>query len=101
MKRALGDRFTIYGVLDTQPVLPEGPPEDVRILVDRRLCERAPSGGFILGPAMEIQHDVPLEDLLTLIDPCQEQQSSLYYRPKGPQRWSDDSSKRETWGGSG
>ncbi|MCK4300073.1 MAG: hypothetical protein KAX80_11100, partial [Planctomycetes bacterium] len=66
-----------YGALDTQRVLPEGSPDDVRALVAQRLSELAPGGGFILGPAMKIQHDVPMANLLALIDACQNQQSSL------------------------
>jgi len=73
VKRSLGDRFTIYGALDTQRVLPEGSPEDVRDLVAQRLTQLAPGGGFILGPAMKIQHDVPRENLLALIDACTKQ----------------------------
>lgn len=75
VKRALGDRFTIYGALDTQRVLPEGSPDDVRALVAQRINELAPGGGFILGPAMKIQHDVPMTNLLALIDACQNQPS--------------------------
>ncbi len=77
VKRALGDRFTIYGALDTQRVLPDGSPDDVRALVAQRISELAPGGGFILGPAMKIQHDVPMANLLALIDACQNQQPSL------------------------
>lgn len=73
VKRTLGHRFTIYGGLDTQRVLPDGSPEDVRALVARRLRELSPGGGFILGPAMKLQHDVPPENLLALLDVCQNQ----------------------------
>ena len=73
VKRTLGDRFTIYGGLETQRVLPDGSPEEVRALVARRLRELSPGGGFILGPAMKLQHDVPRENLLALIDACSDQ----------------------------
>ena len=74
VKRTLGDQFTIYGGLDTQRVLPDGSPEDVRALVAQRVQELGRGGGFILGPAMKIQHDVPLANLLALIDACQHQE---------------------------
>jgi uroporphyrinogen decarboxylase len=73
VKRTLGGRFTIYGGLETQRVLPDGSPEEVRALIARRIRELSPGGGFILGPAMKLQHDVPPENLLALIDACQNQ----------------------------
>jgi len=110
VKRTLGARFTIYGGLETQrvlpglrglgpsrksalrrlevpalraaarqrrPRLPDGSPEEVRALIARRLRELSPGGGFILGPAMKLQHDVPRENLLALIDACQNQDAVM------------------------
>jgi len=77
VKQTLGGRFTIYGGLDTQRVLPDGTPGDVRALIAERIRELSPGGGFILGPAMKIQHDVPWENVLALLEACREQPASL------------------------
>jgi uroporphyrinogen decarboxylase len=49
-------------------VLNRGTPEDVRREVKTKIEALAPGGGFILNPIHNVQPDVPVENLLTMID---------------------------------
>ncbi len=60
-------RLSFFGGLSTQRTLPYGTPEDVRAEV-RRLIELGGEGGYILAPAHAVEGDVPLENMLVMID---------------------------------
>jgi uroporphyrinogen decarboxylase len=49
-------------------VLPFGTPEDVRAEVRRRIQDLAPGGGYILASVHCIQPDVPLENIIAMLD---------------------------------
>ncbi len=66
LKREFGDRVCFWGGIDTQWVLPQGTPDDVRREVDRRIADLAPGGGYILNAVHNIQPDVPVENVLTM-----------------------------------
>ena len=73
MKRKYGDRLSFYGGISTQKLLPFGTPDDVRREVKRALTELGHDGGYILAPAHATPKDVPLENLLALIETVQNQ----------------------------
>jgi uroporphyrinogen decarboxylase len=66
LKAEFGDRLTFYGGVDTQEILPNGTPEEVRAEVQRLIGILGKSGGYILSPAHTFQEDVPLENILAL-----------------------------------
>lgn len=68
LKREFGDRLSFWGGIDTMHVLNRGTPEDVRREVKTKIEALAPGGGFILNPIHNVQPDVPVENLLTMID---------------------------------
>jgi len=68
LKRDFGRDLTFWGGIGTQRVLPYGTPDEVRADVERTIDIMAPGGGYVLGPSQHIQQDVPLENVLALIE---------------------------------
>jgi uroporphyrinogen decarboxylase len=68
LKRDFGNRMSFWGGIDTMRVLNYGTPEDVRQEVKYKIETLAPGGGYILNPVHNVQPDVPVENLLTMID---------------------------------
>jgi uroporphyrinogen decarboxylase len=68
LKREYGKDLTFWGGIGTQQVLPFGKPAEVRAEVDRVVELMSRGGGYITSPAQEIQHDVPLDNIIALID---------------------------------
>jgi uroporphyrinogen decarboxylase len=65
-------RLAFHGGLSTQRVLPFGTVDDVRREV-RRLLDLGRDGGYILAPAHDVEGDVPLENMLAVIEMVQGQ----------------------------
>ncbi len=65
-------RLAFYGGLSTQRTLPYGTTEDVR-RETQKLIESGKEGGLILSPAHSMESDVPLENMLAMIDTCKAQ----------------------------
>lgn len=55
------------GGLSTQRTLPYGTPDEVR-LETRRLLDLGAFGGYLFAPAHAVEGDVPLENMLAMID---------------------------------
>jgi uroporphyrinogen decarboxylase len=67
-------RLAFHGGLSTQRTLPWGTVEDVRAET-RRLLELGRDGGYIFAPAHDVEGDVPLENMLAMIE-CVQQQTT-------------------------
>lgn len=67
-------RLSFYGGVSTQRTLPYGTPDDVRGEA-RKLMDLGREGGYILSPAHAVEGDVPLENMLALIDTVREQEA--------------------------
>ena len=68
LKREYGKDITFCGGVRTQDLLPYGAPAKVRAEV-RKLKEiMGAGGGYILEPGITLQADVPLENLLALVE---------------------------------
>lgn len=65
-------RLAFHGGLSTQKTLPFGTVEDVR-RETRMLLELGHDGGYILAPAHDVEGDVPLENMLAVIETVQQQ----------------------------
>lgn len=72
LKKAYGDSITFWGGIDTQHILPNGTPEDVKSEVYRVLDTMSQNGGYVLSPAHNIQPDVPAQNIVALFDAGQE-----------------------------
>jgi len=60
-------KLAFWGGVSTQRTMPYGRVEDVRAEV-RRMIEVGRDGGYILSPSHALEGDVPIENLLALID---------------------------------
>lgn len=68
LKKNFGDKLTFWGGISTQRALPYGTPEEVRAETVAVRDLMSAGGGYILAPAQEIQNDVPVKNMLVLIE---------------------------------
>ena len=69
LKEKYGSRLTFWGGgVDTQKVLPFGSPEEVKSHVLRQCEIFAPGGGFVFNTVHNIQANVPLENVLAMLE---------------------------------
>jgi len=68
LKSRFGAELTLCGGLGTQDVLVNASPGEVRDEVSRLKRELGSGGGYILEPGITIQADVPLENILAMIE---------------------------------
>lgn len=72
LKERFGGAVTFWGAIDTQHVLPNGSPRDVKDEVRRRIDDLAPGGGYVLNTSHNIQADVPPENVLAMVEALDE-----------------------------
>ena len=73
LKREFGKDITFWGGgVDTQHVLGTGTSNDVREEVKRRLSDLMPGGGFIFNAVHNIQGNVPVENIMAMLETVQE-----------------------------
>lgn len=68
LKREYGQDITFCGAVNSQKTLPYGTPEDVRAEVRDRVRVLGKGGGYICGPDHSVLPDVPLENVLAMLD---------------------------------
>lgn len=68
LKQEFGDKLSFCGAIDTQDVLPNGSPEDVRKEVQQRIKDLAPNGGYICAAVHSIQPDISPENIIAMFD---------------------------------
>ena len=68
LKRDFGRDISFWGGIDTQRVLPRGTPAEVREEVRRRIGDLGPGGGYVLGAVHNIQSEVPVENILAMVE---------------------------------
>jgi uroporphyrinogen decarboxylase len=94
-KRQLGKEMFFYGGIDVQETLPWGTVEDVRNEVRVRIWEIAHGGGFLLSSSHRLEHDVPVENTLAMIEECHEY--GVYPLPEEPPEGADTGEGYEEW----
>ncbi len=72
LKADYGDRLTFWGGLSTQRTLPFGTPDEVRRECRSLKAMLGKGGGHIFSPAQVIQGDVPVENILALLEVARE-----------------------------
>ena len=84
LKRDFGRDICFWGGgVDTQGVLPNGTPEQVREDVKRNVSALMPGGGYVFNTVHNIQADVPPENIMAMLETLWE--VGVYrYRPAGP-----------------
>jgi len=69
LKEKYGDRLVFWGGgVDTQKVLPFGTPDEVKKHVFRQCEILAPGGGFVFNTVHNMQANVPLENVLAMLE---------------------------------
>jgi uroporphyrinogen decarboxylase len=68
LKREFGADLGFWGAIDSMHVLPKGTPDDVRAEVESRIRDLGPGGGYVLAAVHNVQHDVPVENIVALYD---------------------------------
>lgn len=68
LKQNFGDRLSFWGGIDTMRVLNQATREEIRQEVREKIAALARDGGFILNPVHNVQPDVPVSNLLEMID---------------------------------
>ena len=68
LKREFAEELTFCGGLGTQNLLVSAGPQEVRDEVRRLKHEMGHGGGYILEPGITIQADVPLENIVAMIE---------------------------------
>jgi uroporphyrinogen decarboxylase len=73
LKKDFGDVLTFWGGgVDTQTVLNQGTPQQVKDQVKEILDIMAPGGGFVFAPVHNIQEDVPPANFWAMWDTLQD-----------------------------
>jgi uroporphyrinogen decarboxylase len=69
LRQSFGNRLAYYGGVSTQTVLPNGSRKDVEKAVQNCIQRLAPEGtGLILAPSHRMMTDIPLENVIALLD---------------------------------
>lgn len=68
IKRDFGRHITLCGGLNTQELLPRGTPQAIREEIARLKRDIGAGGGYILEPGITIQADVPLANMVAMIE---------------------------------
>jgi uroporphyrinogen decarboxylase len=69
LKREFGGRIVFWGGgCDTQRVLPSATPDEVRAHVKERLRIFKPGGGYVFNQVHNIQPDVPVENIVAMLE---------------------------------
>ncbi len=68
LKEEFGDRLTFHGAIDTQQLLPHGSVEEVRREGRRMIDVVGKNGGYVLAGSHSIQGDVPLDNVVAMIE---------------------------------
>jgi len=72
MKRLYGHALTFYGGMSVQQILPHGTPQQVYHEARRMMDGIGRDGGFIIAPSHDMPGDIPVENIVALIDAARE-----------------------------
>jgi uroporphyrinogen decarboxylase len=68
LKKKFKNEIVFWGGVDTQHVLPNGTPDEVRKEVELRIEQLGTGGGFVVAAVHNIQPDVPPENIIAMAD---------------------------------
>jgi uroporphyrinogen decarboxylase len=68
LKKKFGDKITFWGGLGSQGLIPHGTPAEIKYEVNRLCQNMSIGGGYILGPAKEIQPETPNENIAAIVE---------------------------------
>jgi uroporphyrinogen decarboxylase len=68
LKKEFGNDLSFWGGIDTQHLLPNATPEEIRSSVLRTINILNKDGGYVLCPVHNVQKDVPPQNVLAMYD---------------------------------
>jgi uroporphyrinogen decarboxylase len=77
LKREFGRHLSFWGGIDTQSILPYGTPDDVRRHATEVIETLGHGGGLLIAPSQEIMPDVPLRNIVALVETVMEARGRL------------------------
>ena len=77
LKREFGRYITFYGGIDTQELLPYGTPQEVKTMARKAIHILGKGGGLIISPAQEIMRDVPIENVVALVETIRNEREAV------------------------
>jgi uroporphyrinogen decarboxylase len=78
IKKEYGKHLTFWGGIDTQQLLPFGSPDDVRREVAKVIRLMGKGGGHIIAPSQEVMKDVPLANIVALLETIVAERASAH-----------------------
>ena len=75
LKERCGGELAFWGGISTQQTLPYGTPDELRTEAREVRALMSEGGGYILSPAQSIQGDVPVENILALLEVAREKRT--------------------------
>ncbi|NPV09063.1 MAG: hypothetical protein HPY83_14000 [Anaerolineae bacterium] len=76
IKREYGDRLAFLGGMSIQRVMPFSSADEVREEAHRLMDRIGVGGGYILAPSHAIPRDVPVENVIALVEAARDEQNS-------------------------
>jgi uroporphyrinogen decarboxylase len=76
LKREFGKDLTFWGAISTQRLLPYATPDEVRCVTRRTMEILGANGGYIAAPTHDVPCDVPVENILALVETFLDQKDS-------------------------
>ena len=73
LKDKFGKDLIFMGGIDTQSILPFGTPNEVKKHVKEVISILGRDGGYIIAPSQEIMKDVPIKNIIALIEAIKEE----------------------------
>lgn len=70
LRERFGDALTLWGTVGSATLLPFGTPEAIKREVRLRTETLGSAGRLILGPAYDLEDNVPLENVLAFLEGC-------------------------------
>ena len=80
LKKEYGQSLSFWGCLGTQSVMPFGTVEEVRASVAHMIDVVGAGGGLVLAPTHVVEPEVPLENLLAMVETAQTYGRQRYAR---------------------
>jgi len=77
LKREFGRHLSFWGGIDTQRVLPYGTPDEVRRHTAEVIQTLGRGGGLMIAPSQEIMPDVPVQNIVALIETVRQCRTNL------------------------
>ncbi|MCC8167284.1 MAG: hypothetical protein LIQ31_14370 [Planctomycetes bacterium] len=77
LKREFGRDLSFWGGIDTQELLPFAPPDKVREETRRVMRILGKNGGYIAGPSQEVMNDVPVANIIAMVETIREEQYNM------------------------